>query len=118
MLRFLIPFSIALTSLAPLTAEARACGQASFYGHGDGLAWQRMANGKPMNPGAMITAHRSLPFGTKLRVVNQRNGKSVVVTVSDDGPHVTGRVLDLSPAAFARIASLGSGLAEVCFSRV
>lgn len=118
MLRSLISFSIALGSFLPLAAEARQCGTASFYGLDDGFAWQTMANGKPMNPRAMIAAHRYYPFGTKLRVTNQRNGRSVVVVVSDDGPHYGGRVLDLSPAAFSRIASLGSGLADVCFSRL
>jgi len=115
--RFLLSASVAFGALAPAAAEARSgCGQASFYGHGDGFAGQLMANGEPMNPRAMITAHPSLPLGTRLRVV--RNGRSVVVKVADRGPWYGGRVLDLSPAAFSRIASLGSGLAQVCYSVV
>lgn len=111
--------SIVLGAMAPVAVEARSsCGVASFYGTAsDGYAWQTMANGRPMNPSAMITAHPSLPFGTRLRVTNQRTGRSVTVTVADRGP-AYGRVLDLSPAAFSRIASLGSGLVDVCFSRV
>jgi rare lipoprotein A len=118
----LISFS-ALAALAffPLTAGAassRQCSSASYYGHGDGYAWQRMANGQPMNPEAMITAHRHFPFGTRLRVVNPDNGKSVDVVVSDRGPFVGGRALDLSYGAFRRIASPSQGLVKVCFTAV
>lgn len=111
--------SIALGSMMPMAAEAgSSCGVASFYGTAsDGYAWQTMANGQPMNPSALTTAHPWLPFGTRLRVTNQRTGKSVTVRVTDRGP-AYGRVLDLSPGAFSRIASLGSGLADVCFSKL
>lgn len=77
-----------------------------------------MANGAPMDPAAMITAHRFLPFGTRLRVVNQNNGRSVVVRVTDRGPFAGGRVLDLSHGAFARIASPGQGVARVCYQAI
>lgn len=115
-----------LSALAALTflptsvgaASSRQCSQASFYGHNDGFAWQTMANGQSMNPQAMITAHRYLPFGTRLRVVNQDNGKEVVVKVSDRGPFVGGRSLDLSVGAFSRIASPSQGVARVCFFEV
>jgi rare lipoprotein A len=108
-----------MTLAVPSPSLAAGCTEASFYGgHGDGYAWQTMANGKPMNPNSMITAHRSYPFGTRLRVTNQRNGKSVIVTVSDRGPFVTGRGLDLSVGAFAKIASTSQGVASVCYSRV
>lgn len=113
--------SIALASLAlaPLSAEAKSrCGIASFYGsHGDGFAYKTMANGKPMIPSAMTTAHPSLPLGTRLRVRNPGNGKTIVVVVSDRGPWHGNRVLDLSAGAFQRIASLGQGLAQVCYSK-
>lgn len=91
---------------------------ASFYGKGDSYAWRTMANGQPMDPGANITAHRSLPFGTRLRVTNQNNGKSVVVRVTDRGPYYGGRILDLSHGSFSRIASPSSGVAEVCYTRL
>jgi len=77
-----------------------------------------MANGQPMDPGANITAHRSLPFGTRLRVTNQNNGKSVVVRVTDRGPFHGGRILDLSHGSFSRIASPSSGVAKVCYTRL
>jgi rare lipoprotein A len=105
-------------SLAPSQAHARSCGTASFYGKGDSFAWRTMANGQPMNPSAMITAHPSLPFGTRLRVTNQANGKSIQVVVVDRGPWYGGRILDLSAGAFSKIASLGQGLASICYSRV
>ena len=52
-----------------------------------------------MSPGAMTAAHRTLPFGTRVTVVNRRNGRSAVVRINDRGPFVRGRVIDLSPAA-------------------
>ena len=108
-----------MSLLVPLPSYAGGCAEASFYGNSsDGYAWQTMANGKPMNPTAMITAHRSYPFGTRLRVTNQSNGKSVTVVVSDRGPYVSGRHLDLSVGAFSRIASLSQGVARVCYHRV
>ena len=107
-----------LTLAAPSPSLAAGCTEASYYGHNDGYAWQTMANGKPMNPNSMITAHKGYPFGTRLRVTNQRNGKSVIVTVTDRGPYAYGRGLDLSYGAFARIASPSQGVASVCYSRV
>jgi peptidoglycan lytic transglycosylase len=69
------------------------------------------ASGQRLNPGALTAAHRSLPFGTKVRVTNKHNGRSVVVTINDRGPFVRGRVIDLTPAS-ARAIGL-SGLAPV-----
>ena len=97
---------------------ATSCGIASWYGLGDGFAGKRTASGQRFDPYAMTTAHRSLPFGTRIRVTNQSNGKSVLVTGTDRGPYVAGRVLDLSYGAFARIAHPGQGTARVCYSRV
>jgi rare lipoprotein A len=57
------------------------------------------ASGARLNPGAFTAAHRTLPFGTKVRVTNKNNGRSVVVTINDRGPFVQGRVIDLTPAA-------------------
>jgi rare lipoprotein A len=64
-----------------------------------------------MNPGAMTAAHRTLPFGTRVTVVNTHTGRSVVVRINDRGPFVGGRVIDLSPAAARAIGV--SGLASV-----
>lgn len=112
--------AIAGTSfLSPAPAQAAGCAEASFYGtSSDNYAWKTMASGKPMNPASMITAHRSYPFGTRLRVTNQSNGKSVIVTVQDRGPYIAGRHLDLSAGAFSKIASLSQGVARVCYTVV
>lgn len=116
MLRYFLSASIAFGAFAPTAVEARSsCGYASHYGYGDGFAGQTMANGQPMNPAAMITAHPSLPLGSKISVRNPANGKSVRVTVTDRGPWYGGRILDLSVGAFRRIASTGQGLARVCY---
>jgi rare lipoprotein A len=117
MLRLLSASLIASLAFLPSPAHAR-CGMASFYGYGDGFAGMTMANGQPMNPSAMITAHPSLPLGSRLLVRNPANGKSVRVTVTDRGPWYGSRILDLSSGAFARLASLGQGVVEVCYARV
>jgi rare lipoprotein A len=80
-------------------------GIASIYSGG------RTANGERVNPAAMTAAHRSLPFGTRVTVVNRNNGRAVVVRVNDRGPFVRGRVIDLTPAA-ARAIGI-DGLAPV-----
>jgi rare lipoprotein A len=103
-------FFSALAFSSPSSAGS-ATGLASVYGNGDGYAWRKTANGERMNPRAMTAAHRTLPFGTRVSVVNQRNGKSVVVRISDRGPFVRGRIIDLTPAG-ARAIGL-SGLAPV-----
>ena len=110
---------IVLGALAPATVEAKSsCGYASHYGHGDGLAGQAMANGQPMNPAAMITAHRSLPLGSKVLVRNPANGKSVKVTVTDRGPFHGDRILDLSTGAFATLTNPSKGVARFCYQLV
>jgi rare lipoprotein A len=114
----LAALTMATVSVADPVEASTRCGGTSHYGVGDGYAWRTTASGRPMDPYANITAHRSLPFGTRLRVTNQSNGKSVVVTVLDRGPFVAGRVLDLSYGAFSRIASPSSGVASVCYSRI
>lgn len=114
----LATLSVAALSAAPPASAITRCGGSSHYGVGDGYAWRTTASGRPMDPYANITAHRSLPFGTKLQVTNQANGKSVVVTVLDRGPYVSGRILDLSYGAFSKIASPSSGVANVCYTRI
>jgi rare lipoprotein A len=108
-----------LVGLAPLSAKAASgCSLASHYGVGDGYHGQITANGEVYNAYGKTVAHRWLPFGTKLRVTNQQNGRSVIVRVNDRGPYVGGRDLDLSYGAFSKIASPGQGVASVCYSRV
>ena len=83
-------------------------GMASFYGNESG---SKTASGQRFNQNAMTCAHRSLPFGTKLRVTH--GGNSVVVTVNDRGPFVRGRVLDLSTAAARAVGLTGAGVGRV-----
>jgi rare lipoprotein A len=89
-------------SAMPSSGSGRSfSGIASFYGNESG---SRTASGQRFNQNAMTCAHRSLPFGTKLRV--SHGGRTVVVTVNDRGPFVRGRVLDLSKGA-AQVLGLG-----------
>jgi hypothetical protein len=69
-------------------------------------------------PAAVEAASSCLPFGTMVKVTNQSNGKSITIRINDDGPHVPGRIIDLSEGAFSHIASKAQGLASVCISRV
>jgi rare lipoprotein A len=90
----------------PLTALAQS-GIASVYAYDGG----RTASGERASPGALTAAHRTLPFGTMVRVTNRSSGRSVVVRINDRGPFVHGRIIDLTPAA-ARALGF-SGLANV-----
>jgi len=85
-------------------------GIASVYSGG------RTANGEHASPGGMTAAHKTLPFGTMVRVTNSSTGRSVVVRINDRGPFVRGRVIDLMPAAAHAIGL--SGLAHVTLSVV
>jgi rare lipoprotein A len=83
-------------------------GMASYYGNESG---SKTASGARFNQSAMTCAHRSLPFGTKLKVTH--GGRSVVVTVNDRGPFVRGRVLDLSTGAARAVGLTGAGVGRV-----
>ena len=86
-------------------------GMASYYGgswHG-----KKTANGEIFNENSLTAAHKTLPFGTKVKVTNLDNGKSVVVRINDRGPYSKGRVIDLSKVAFSRIASTSKGVTRV-----
>jgi rare lipoprotein A len=96
-------------AIAPESGSGRSfSGMASYYGNESG---SRTASGQHFNQNAMTCAHRSLPFGTKLRVTH--GDRSVVVTVNDRGPFVRGRVLDLSTAAARAIGLTGAGVGRV-----
>jgi rare lipoprotein A len=86
-------------------------GLASYY-------WQpqRVASGGWFNPNALTAAHRTLPFGTRVRVTNKRNGRSVVVTINDRGPFIAGRVIDLSSRAAGVIGMKQAGVVPVAVS--
>jgi rare lipoprotein A len=86
---------IGMTTATQAQAIHAQAGIASIYSTESG---NKTASGAKLNPGALTAAHRSLPFGTKVRVTNNTNGRSVVVTINDRGPFVRGRVIDLTPA--------------------
>jgi rare lipoprotein A len=83
-------------------------GLASFYGND-----LQTASGERFNPRAMTAAHRTLPFGTKVRVTDVRSGRSVTVRINDRGPFVPGRVIDVSQAAAEELGIVGRGIAKV-----
>jgi rare lipoprotein A len=96
---------------APPAVGAVETGIASWYGnpyHG-----RRAANGEVYDMEKMTAAHRTLPFGTRVMVENQTNGKSVEVRITDRGPFVDGRIIDLSHAAAGQISMIGPGTAKV-----
>jgi rare lipoprotein A len=86
-------------------------GVASFYGNE--LAGNRTASGERFNPKQLTAAHRTLPIGSKIRVTNKANGKSVVVRINDRGPFAKSRIIDLSHAAAQQISMVRSGTARV-----
>ncbi len=86
-------------------------GQASYYGNE--FQGRKTANGERFDQASLTAAHRTLPFGTRVRVTNTQNGKSVTVRVNDRGPFVKGRVIDLSSSAFKSIAALNAGVVPV-----
>ena len=80
--------------------------------YGNDFAGKKTASGEPFDPGALTMAHRTLPFGTRVRVTNLENQRSVEVTVNDRGPAVAGRIADLSEAAARRIGMVVHGVVE------
>jgi rare lipoprotein A len=107
--------AVAAKKHAPLAAQKPAAetkegshGLASFYSQGS-----RTANGENFNPGELTAAHRTLPFGTQLRVTNVATGQSVTVRVNDRGPFVPGRVVDVSHSAAETLGIVGQGVAKV-----
>jgi rare lipoprotein A len=96
-------------AISPSFGSGRAfSGMASYYGSESG---SRTASGQRFNQNAMTAAHRTLPFGTKLRVTH--GGRSVIVTINDRGPFIRGRVLDLSTGAARAIGLTGAGVGRV-----
>lgn len=93
--------------LEPYTQE----GVASYYSRA--LRGQLMANGEPYKPSKMIAAHRRLPLGTKVKVINPVNDSSVVVEITDRGPHVSRRIIDLSRAAASKLNFIKKGRTHV-----
>ena len=102
---------VVLSAMVGSVSQAEAasqCGKASWYKMGT-----KTASGERMNASALAAAHRSLPFGTRVRVENLSNGRSVVVRINDRGPFAGGRVIDLTQGAAQQIGMIRSGVAPV-----
>ena len=93
------------------TATKISTGVVSWYG--DKFHGRKTASGERYDKHELTAAHKSLPFGTKVKVTNIRNGKSVVVEINDRGPYAKSRVLDLSQAAFSEIGHTNTGVMQV-----
>jgi len=100
--------ALSLIATCPVRAES---GLAAFYGGG------HTASGEVTGPTALTAAHRTLPFGTNVLVTNTRNGKSVVVRITDRGPYGRGRIIDVSRAAARELDMIDSGTATVSVVR-
>ncbi len=110
--------ALAVESPAPVAAAGAlvGTGRASFYG--ERFRGRRTASGERFDPDGLTAAHRTLPFGTRLRVTHERTGQSVVVRVNDRGPFHGSRVIDLSKAAARRLGMVRSGTARVRIERL
>ena len=103
------PESDAAAPRSPGAEYAR--GKASWYG--PGFHGKRTASGERFDMNDLTAAHRTLPFGTRVRVRNPQNGREVVVRINDRGPHISDRIIDLSKAAAATLDLLQAGEAPV-----
>ena len=116
LLFLLIFFSLVECSSVPEKRDSNwigysESGKASYYA----MKFQskKTASGELYDRDKKTAAHKKLPFGTKIRVTNIENSKSVIVKINDRGPFVKGRIVDLSSSAFSRIADLSAGVIEV-----
>lgn len=103
--------AIARAAKARAAKAKRESGLCSYYGRE--FFHRRTASGERLDPGDLTAAHRTLPFGTKVRVTNLENGRRVVVRINDRGPFKKGRVLDVTPAAARKLGFTTAGLARV-----
>ena len=108
--------ALAAALLSFSTAAYAQCGGASWYG--PGFNGKRAASGEIFNENAMTAAHRSLPFGTKVMVTDQRTGNAIEVIITDRGPFHGGRIIDLSQAAATKLGFRNRGTTSVCLSQL
>ncbi|MFT4094316.1 MAG: septal ring lytic transglycosylase RlpA family protein [Niabella sp.] len=107
-LLFIILVSVALSSCSRKITET---GKASYYA--DKFVGCKTASGAVFKQNRMTAAHKTLPFGTKVKVINLENGKKVKVRINDRGPFVEGRIIDLSKKAAKRIDMVNAGVVKV-----
>lgn len=111
--------SILLAAIPTPASGRTVCTKASHYGHRDGFHGRTTASGERFDTyNKATTAHKWLPFGTRVLVQHRHTGKAVYVKVNDRGPFIPGRGLDLSYKAFNQIGNPGSGIIPVCYTIV
>ena len=111
-----VPLAIAMLPVQSSMAASKHCGHASWYGskfHG-----KRTASGARFNKNKLTAAHRSFKFGSRVKVTNQKNGKSVTVTINDRGPFHRNRIIDLSEQAALHIGIKKAGSGKVCIQKM
>jgi rare lipoprotein A len=105
----LVAAALVAISFGAIDVGAHAeTGRASWYS-----LRSKTASGERCDPAAMTAAHRSLPFGTKVKVENLKNGRSVIVRINDRGPFIAGRIIDLTKGAAGRLGFIESGVVPV-----
>ncbi len=109
--KFIFILTFALIGFIPLQAQKQQKGKASFYAKK--FNGRITASGERLHPDSLTCAHRTYPFGTMLRVYNPANGRSVVVKVTDRGPFIRGRIIDLSWRAAKELGIISQGVAMV-----
>jgi rare lipoprotein A len=92
------------------------CGSASWYS--DSLTGRKTASGKLYDPDEFVAAHPTLPFGTRILVMDDAGGESVEVTVVDRGPYKKNRIIDLSRAAASKLGFVSQGIKRICIERL
>ena len=109
MLKLMIAFTLAMTVSAQ--ASVMQCGKASWY-----AMTSKTASGERASPNTMTAAHKTLPFGTKVRVTNLRNGRSAIVRINDRGPFTKGRIIDVTKKVAGQLGFVNSGWTKVALS--
>jgi len=104
-------FSLLLSACGSSKSAFTQSGQGSYYA--DKFDGRPTASGAPYRPGQLTAAHNTLPFGTRLKVTNTRNGHSVKVVVNDRGPHAKGRIVDVSKRAARKLDIVDAGVAPM-----
>ena len=107
-----------LAALGVSSAEAGPLGRGKASWYGPGFQGRLTANGERFNTNALTAAHKTLPFGTKVKVTNARTGKSVVVRINDRGPFHGGRIIDLAAGPARMIGLTSAGSAYVSLHRI
>jgi rare lipoprotein A len=109
--RLAMTVAAVMLAIGCLSSAATAGGAHSFSGRASYYAYQgKVASGGQFNPSGLTAAHRTLPFGTRVRITDPKTGRNVVVTINDRGPFGRGRVIDVSLGAARALGMLGRGV--------